>query len=141
MKKYFHAIHNKVSFWNLFIGIVIGFGVGVYALNALIPNADQSIRMYRLDRASRESGTMMVHGNMMYGSANTTYMAGGMMGGVTTERQFVEEMIMHHQAAVIMAQRVLTLNPRDEVKKLANDIISAQSAEIKMMQDWLANWK
>lgn len=135
MKKYLKNMHDKTNFWNLFIGIIIGFGVGVYSLNALIPNASESIRMYHMDKESREQEGMMRMNHTMSGMNSYT------SPSITTEKQFVEEMIKHHQAAVTMAQQVLTLSPRDEVKKLANDIISAQSAEIKMMQSWLTNWK
>lgn len=135
MKKYLRIVHERINFWNLFIGIVIGFGIGVYTLNALVPGASESIRMYRLDRASLDYDKMMRVGSGLH------MMGGTMMMGQTTEKQFLEGMIVHHQAAVIMSQQVLTRNPREEVKKLANDIISSQSAEIKIMQEWLANWK
>jgi hypothetical protein len=54
MRIHLKRLANKVSFWNLFIGIVIGFGVGVWFLSALIPNATNIIRVYRnLDRQTR----------------------------------------------------------------------------------------
>ena len=65
-----------------------------------------------------------------------------MMGKVTSERQFLQNMKLHHEAAVTMAQQVLLVKSiHPEVKKLANDIISAQTTEIKMMRDWLAAWR
>jgi hypothetical protein len=45
-------IIQKIDVWNLFIGVVIGFGAGVYLINALVPNAAELIRMYRLDQKS-----------------------------------------------------------------------------------------
>lgn len=45
-------IMHKISFWNLFIGIIIGFAAGVLLINALVPNADQLIKLYRLDQKS-----------------------------------------------------------------------------------------
>lgn len=50
MKNHLKHIAHKISFWNLFIGMVIGFGVGVLLINALVPNADQLIKLYRLDQ-------------------------------------------------------------------------------------------
>ena len=65
-----------------------------------------------------------------------------MMGKITSERQFLQQMKIHHEAAVTMAQQVLLIRTiRPEIKKLANDIISAQTTEIRMMKDWLAAWK
>jgi uncharacterized protein (DUF305 family) len=135
MKKYLQHIHSKVNFWNLFIGIIIGFGIGIWVINALVPDANHLIRMYHLDRKSQdEEQAMRKH----HGISDTNQY---MSGSITTEKQFIEEMIEHHKAAVVMAQQVLALSPRSEIIKLANDIISAQSTEIKMMQDWLAAWK
>jgi hypothetical protein len=52
MKSYMQQIIQKIDVWNLFIGVVIGFGAGVYLINALVPNAAELIRMYRLDQKS-----------------------------------------------------------------------------------------
>ena len=131
MKKYIAHVGSKVNFWNLFIGIVIGFGVGVYALNALIPNSNEVIRMYRMDKQSLSEDRAMQHGG------HNPYM----MTAVTSEKQFLEEMIKHHEAAVLMAQQVLTITSSVDIKKLANDIISAQTTEIKTMRDWLPNFR
>lgn len=51
---------------------------------------------------------------------------------------FIKGMIAHHQGAVDMAKIVLEHGKDPEVKKLAEDIIKAQEAEIKWMTDWLA---
>lgn len=134
MKNFFKRISSQVDFWNLFIGLVIGFGVGAYALNAVAPTKDQMLKLCRLDPQSVEEDrqTKVSHG----GHANPY-----MMGAVTSEKQFLEEMVEHHEAAVVMAQQVLALHPRAELKKLAETIISAQTAEIKQMKDWLSAWK
>jgi hypothetical protein len=54
MKTRLKHFASKINFWNLFIGVVIGFGAGVWFLSALVPNATNIIRVYRnLDRQSR----------------------------------------------------------------------------------------
>jgi uncharacterized protein (DUF305 family) len=60
--------------------------------------------------------------------------------GADFEQAFVDEMIVHHEGAVAMAQMVLTKSQRPELVQLANDIISAQTREINMMRDWKIEW-
>lgn len=50
---------------------------------------------------------------------------------------FVKGMIPHHQAAVDMAKTVLVFGKDPDVKKMAEDVIKAQEAEIIWMKDWL----
>jgi len=49
-------------------------------------------------------------------------------------------MIMHHQGAIEMANLAKQQAKHEEIKNMANDIISAQSKEIDMMQSWQTNW-
>jgi len=45
-------------------------------------------------------------------------------------------MIPHHQMAVVMAKMLEQASTRSEMKKLARDIITAQTKEIEMMNQW-----
>ena len=51
--------------------------------------------------------------------------------------KFVQDMIVHHEAALDMAEKVLDNGKDKWVAKLARGIISAQKKEIADMKDWL----
>jgi len=58
---------------------------------------------------------------------------------VESEEQFIVNMIPHHQEAVDTARLMLnSLDP--EMPEFANAIITAQEAEIAMMNQWLVDW-
>lgn len=53
---------------------------------------------------------------------------------------FLDMMTPHHSGAVMMAKEALTKAERPEIKTLAGNVIKAQEAEIKMMNDWKEKW-
>ncbi|MBD2418008.1 DUF305 domain-containing protein [Anabaena cylindrica FACHB-243] len=54
--------------------------------------------------------------------------------------RFINAMIPHHEAAVVMAKDALQKSQRPEIKKLAENIIKSQDAEINQMKQWRQAW-
>lgn len=55
--------------------------------------------------------------------------------GELFDREFLIQMIMHHEDGVEMAKLALIKSQNEEIKNLAQSIIDAQSAEIQTMQN------
>lgn len=56
------------------------------------------------------------------------------------ELRFMEGMIDHHQMAIDMANDCLVKATTESVLATCQNVITAQTAEIMTMQDWLLNW-
>jgi len=54
--------------------------------------------------------------------------------------RFMNAMIPHHESAIAMATDALSKSKRPEIKKLAQDIITSQQAEIEQMKQWRQAW-
>ncbi len=76
---------------------------------------------------------------LAYQAANA-HMHQGMAIAFTgdADYDFIVGMIPHHQGAIDMAKIVLEHGQSERVKKLAQDIIAAQEAEIAQMRTWQA---
>lgn len=100
-----------------------------------VSNAQDSAHEHHGDQAQSDPPWAKDYDEMM------GRMHGPMMEGVKAsdpDVAFVKGMIPHHVGAVDMAQIVLKYGKDPEVRKLAQDIIQAQQAEIAQMKAWLA---
>ena len=114
------------------ISLIIGAGGGYAVAGNKTPNADDHMM---------SNGAMMHNTSMGMGGAMDDMMSG--LDGKTGDefdKAFLSEMITHHQGAVEMAQAALKDAKHQEIKTMANAIISAQTTEIKQMQDWQKTW-
>ena len=57
------------------------------------------------------------------------------------DKAFINLMIEHHQGAIDMARLAQQYAGHDEIKNLADAIITAQTSEIEMMKEWWNSWR
>lgn len=67
-------------------------------------------------------------------------MGGSMSMVVASEFDYLTQMIPHHQEAITSAQLLEAGTARPEMRTFARTIIETQSAEIRQMHAWLAQW-
>ena len=83
------------------------------------------------------NGGMMSQGGMHMGSNNDIEI---LSSAKEFDKEFIEEMIPHHQMAIMMAQMLKSGTNRPEMLTLANNIIDSQTQEIIQMQEWYSTW-
>lgn len=120
----------------LLVGLGIGYGIGAGK------SSDTTTPV------SQNSGSHVMPDGSMMGNDSSS-MSGMMMDmnaalrgktGDALDRAFIDEMIIHHEGAVEMAEILLAGTKRPELVKLGNDIITAQTREIEMMKQWQTDW-
>lgn len=130
------------------LALILGGASGFYAAHEYRGGNDRKDRddVIPMGMHRMPDGSMM--GNNT--TANNTNTAGmGMMGGgmghgmmmVATEKEFLTEMIPHHEEAVTTAKEVLARGATTpEIKTLVEGIITAQEKEIADMKTWYQAW-
>jgi uncharacterized protein (DUF305 family) len=104
------------------------------------------------------TGSMMGRGgtgsmkSMMDGGGMGSMMEGGMMDGGQMrpmgsfeenkpfDLQFIDQMIMHHEGAIMSSEHMISDSKRPELRKLAEDIQRSQSEQVKQMQAMRKDW-
>ncbi|QIN85372.1 DUF305 domain-containing protein (plasmid) [Rubrobacter tropicus] len=102
-----------------------------------------------------QEGSMMGGGgpgSMMENGGTGSMMDGGMMGGDETramgsfeqdkpfDLQFIDQMIMHHEGAIMSSEHMISDSKRPELRKLAESIQRSQAEQVERMQDMRKDW-
>jgi uncharacterized protein (DUF305 family) len=88
-------------------------------------------------KGSAMMGGMMSQGGMhMGGSEDLT----ALRNAEDFDKAFIEQMIPHHQMAIMMANMLESGSNQPEMQQLAKNITSSQAKEIQQMQGWYATW-
>lgn len=94
--------------------------------------------------APSNSGTAMDHSanDADHDSMSMSDMMTELQGktGDEFDKAFIEMMIAHHEGAIEMARAAQQSALHQEIKDMAEDIISAQQGEIDMMNQWKLDW-
>jgi uncharacterized protein (DUF305 family) len=109
-----------------------------------------------IENQSREINDMQAWYQSWYGkdvpasASGRGRMGRGMMGNDTDlqsleaaeqfDKEFIEQMIPHHEMAIMMASMLLGRTQREEMQNLAQDILRIQTQEIKQMYAWYNDW-
>lgn len=144
-------------------------GTDAAFVSEMVPHHQGAIRMARLAREKAEHPEIVALADAIIASQSTEIdqmngmdrrlsregeaegdlgMSDSMMGmdmdalakAKPFDREFIDEMIPHHQGAIHMARVALANGKDEEVRDLAEAIIVAQSAEIEKMNQWRTDW-
>ena len=102
-------------------------------LKTWYPQANNSPMMYdnnqtkMMQMSSEQMKTMMMDKDL--GSADAEF-----------DLRFIDAMIPHHEGAINMAEDALNKSKQAEIKKLAQNVITSQKAEIEQMNKWRQAW-
>lgn len=149
------SMNNKII-----LSSIISFILGLaFTGGGLLIYKHQNREMYPTDMAyqkchSMKCGNMenmMNHSNMGMGMGmNMQNDMSMQMGSMTSslegkkgeefDKEFLSQMIIHHQGAVDMAKMALENASHQEIKDLATAIIEAQEKEISQMKEWQKSW-
>ncbi len=104
----------------------------------------------QITQATDESGTgssisgddaPSMMGSMMNGG---TMMDSQMMGSFDDEKpfdlQFIDQMIPHHEGALMSSEHMISNSKRPEMRQLYENIQKSQSEQIEQMQEWRKEW-
>lgn len=134
---------NKPTIFSASVSLLIWLVAGY----VIWGTTDKPVPQAQVMSSSNGMMHQMPDGSMMEGNNNGMQgtmdsMMAGFNGktGDAFDKEFLAEMIVHHQGAVVMAEAVFKTSKRPELIKLANGIISAQTGEISMMKNWQSAW-
>lgn len=132
---------------SIFYGLA-GLVVGVLIMMALASNAvnSQNTQVMRMMGIGVKNGIVKQNtdaaGQGMGMGSSMNEMMGSMrsISGYDFDKAFINAMIVHHEGAIKMAEQARHKADHQEIKDLAENIISAQAAEIEQMKQWKKDW-
>lgn len=122
---------NKQTMIALIAGLIIG---GLATFGIVSANTSNS----SMSNVATPNNNSMDHGD----SGSMSDMNEALQGktGDEFDKEFITQMIEHHNGAIDMAKQAQMNAGHDEIKNLSNEIITAQEKEINQMKQWQMDW-
>lgn len=128
---------NKESILYGVIGLLAGAIIAGFGATYAVNNNHQGM-MNMMGMHSNTNNQGMMDDSDMSMSDMTSSLKG--KTGDDFDKAFISGMIAHHQGAIDMANLAKQNAKHDEIKNLADDIVSAQTKEITEMKSWQTQW-
>lgn len=116
------------SVTTVLVALVLGALIGIGGMSILREDSQGAY----VNQVNHESMMHAEMEGMMQGLSGKT--------GDAFDQAFLQEMIVHHEGALQMAEAALQNAKHQEIKDLASSIIAAQQSEIAQMRTWLMSW-
>jgi len=85
------------------------------------------------------AGAVAVSAHMMDGR-DTGMGMGSFDADAPFDAQFLDQMIMHHEGALMSTRAMIADSTRPELRDLADDITTSQSTQLDQMRTWRMQW-
>lgn len=118
---------NKKSVGIISAAIIVALGAGAFAV-------------YKTSDTESNTSNTQASTTVQADKTSDTYKQYAAMTGEMYDRNFIANMIAHHQGAVDMAKLAQVNAKHPELKAMADDIVSAQEKEISDMLSWQKAW-
>ena len=86
------------------------------------------------------TGGMMGHGGMGINMMGMEGDLDALRAAENFDLEFIQQMIPHHEMAIMMARMLAAGTERPEMQTLADQIVTSQSREIELMRGWYRAW-
>lgn len=121
------------------------FAVATLVLGIAAINLQLTVNDLRKTIVSEGSANPVTPHVMPQGSGALSTTPGGMApdlgpADAQYDRRFIDAMLPHHEAAVIMAHDALKKASRPELRRMAQAIVDSQQKEVKQMRQWQQSW-
>lgn len=140
-------MNQKATLYGI-IGLLAGILIAILFSSSVVNSGNtgmmrmmgmntERVRDMMEEHEDEKKGEEMMRNEMTMGQMSEALKG---KAGDEFDKAFIELMIDHHEGAIEMAKQAQENAKHDEIKKLAEDIITAQTSEIEMMRNWEKSW-